>query len=264
LFETHPNQTYRGEEEMSPEQKMSKRQMMREKRQRQARLQRLGMIGIIVVGALFVAAALIYPNLKPAGEVVSADSVERPMADGNAMGDPNAPIKIEEFSDYQCPFCARFSEDTEGQIADTFVADGTVYFVYRSFGNFIGPESKTAAEAAYCAGDQNKYWEYHDILFANQTGENVGAYTDRRLQAFAETLSLDMGAFNDCFNSGKYSDRVDQDRLDGTAAGVTGTPAFLLTYTVNGEEKTRFINGAVPFSEFQTQIDGALVEMGLK
>jgi protein-disulfide isomerase len=247
---------------MSPEQKVSKRQMMREKRQRQARFQRIGMIALIAVGALLVAAALIYPNLRPVGDIATADQTERPMVADNAMGDPNAPIKIEEFSDYQCPFCARFSEDTEKQIVDTYVANGTVYFVYRSFGNFIGPESKAAAEAAYCAGDQNKYWEYHDLLFANQTGENVGAYTDRRLQAFAETLKLDMGAFNDCFNSGKYSDRVDQDRADGVAAGVTGTPAFLLTYTVNGEEKSRFISGALPFADFQTEIEGALAEMG--
>lgn len=250
---------------MSPEQKMSKRQMMREKRQRQARLQRLGVIGIIVVGAILVAAALIYPNLKPVGEIATpaAAGGDRPKVNDNAMGDPNAPIKIEEFSDFQCPYCARFHEETEPQLASTYVADGTVYFVYRSFGNFIGPESKAAAEAAYCAGDQNKYWEYHDILFANQTGENVGAFTDRRLQAFAEALSLDMSAFNDCLNSGKYSDRVNQDRVDGTAAGVTGTPAFVITYKVNGEEKQRFISGAYPFSEFQTQIEGALAEMGL-
>lgn len=249
---------------MSPEKKMSKRQAMREKRQRQSRLQRLGVIGIIVVGALLVAAALIYPNLKPVGEIASADSAERPMVNDNAMGDPNAPIKIEEFSDYQCPYCARFYEETEAQITNTYVADGTVYYVYRSFGNFIGPESKAAAEAAYCAGDQNKYWEYHDILFANQTGENVGAYTNQRLQAFAEALSLDMETFNNCLSSGNFSSRVDQDRVDGIAAGVTGTPAFAITYTVDGVEKQRFISGAYPFSEFQTQIDGALTEMGLK
>lgn len=248
---------------MSPEKKISKRQMIRVKRERQARIQRLGMIGIIVVGALLVAAALIYPNLKPIGEVSSAESIERPMVNDNAMGDPNAPIMIEEFSDYQCPYCARFYEETEWQIANTYVEDGTVYFVYRSFGEFIGPESKAAAEAAYCAGDQDKYWEYHDILFANLTGENVGAYSDRRLQAFAEALSLDMDAFNECLNSGKYTDRVEQDRIDGTAAGVTGTPAFLITYTVSGEKKQRFIAGAYPFSEFQTQIEEALVEMGL-
>ena len=249
---------------MSPEKKMSKRQAMRAKRERQARMQRFGIIGIIVVGALLVAAALIYPNLKPVGDIVTTDPGEHPMANDNAMGDPNAPIKIEEFSDFQCPYCARFHEETEWQLANSYVADGTVYLVYRSFGDFIGSESKAAAEAAYCAGDQDKFWDYHNILFANQTGENVGAYTDRRLGAFAEALSLDMDAFNDCFSSGKYSDRVNQDKVDGTAAGVTGTPAFSITYTVNGEQKQRFIAGAYPFSEFQTQIEGALVEMGLK
>jgi len=249
---------------MSSEKKMSKRQAMRAKRESQARMQRLGVIGIIVVGALLVAAALIYPTLKPVGEIVTTDAGEHPMANDNAMGDPNAPIKIEEFSDFQCPYCARFHEETEWQLANSYVADGTVYLVYRSFGDFIGPESKAAAEAAYCAGDQDKFWEYHNIIFANQTGENVGAYTDRRLVAFAEALSLDMDAFNDCFSSGKFSDRVNQDRVDGTAAGVTGTPAFSITYTVNGEQKQRFIAGAYPFSEFQTQIEEALVEMGLK
>jgi protein-disulfide isomerase len=252
---------------MSSERKMSKRQMMREKRERQARMQRMGLIGVIVVGALLVAAALIYPNLKPIGTIVTPAAVsaeEHPMANDNAMGDPNAPIKIEEFSDFQCPYCDRFHQETEPQLVSTYVTNGTVYFVYRSFGDFIGAESQAAAEAAYCAGDQNKYWDYHDILFANQTGENVGAFTDRRLQAFAETLSLDMNAFNDCLNSGKYADRVAQDKADGVAAGVTATPTFVLTYTVNGQEKTSTIPGAVPFSNFQTQIEGALTEMGLK
>jgi len=247
---------------MSPEKKLSKRQMMREKRQRQARVQQIVWIAAVVVGAILVAVALIYPNLKPVGEIATASSSDRPMVSDNAMGDPNAPIKIEEFSDFQCPYCARFHEETEAQLTQSYVADGTVYFVYRSFGGFIGPESQASAEAAYCAGDQNKYWEYHDILFANQTGENVGAFTDRRLQAFAEALSLDMGAFNDCLNSGKYSDRVQQDGADGKAAGVTGTPAFYFTYTVNGEEKHRLIAGAYPFSEFQKQIGEALAEMG--
>jgi len=249
---------------MSPEKKMSKRQLIRAKRERQARMQRLGMIGIIVVGALLVAAALIYPNFKPVGEIAAPEPGEHPMADDNAMGDPNAPITIVEYSDFQCPYCARFHEETEWQIANSYVADGTVRLIYRSFGEFIGPESKAAAEAAYCAGDQDKFWEYHNVIFANQTGENVGVYTDRRLQAFAEAIPLDMDAFNDCFNSGKYSDRVDQDYIDGSAAGVTGTPAFDIIYTVDGEEKHRFIAGAYPFSEFQTQIEEALVEMGMK
>ena len=249
---------------MSPEKGMSKRQVMRAKRERRARIQQFTVIGVIILGALLVAAALIYPNLKPVGEVAAATSYDRPTVNDNALGDPNAPIKVEEFSDFQCPYCAKFHEETEQQVVDAYVATGKVYFVYRSFGNFIGPESKAAAEAAYCAGDQGKYWEYHDVLFANQTGENVGAFSDRRLQAFAESLSLDMNAFNSCFNSGKYADRVAQDYQDGTAAGVTGTPAFYLTYTVNGETQHKLIAGAYPFSEFQTQFDAALAEMGIQ
>ncbi len=107
-------------------------------------------------------------------------------------------------------------------------------------------------------------WEYHDILFANQTGENVGAFADRRLQAFAETLSLNMDEFNTCYSSGKYADRVAQDKADGTAAGVTGTPAFLITYTVNGQQTQSLIAGAYPFSEFQTRIDASIGRDGLE
>ena len=246
---------------MSPEKKMSKRQMMREKRQRQARMQRLGMIGIMVVGAFLVTAALVYPNLKPLGEIAPAESEERPMVDGNAMGDPNAPIRIEEYGDYQCSHCGTFAIETEPLLVQTYVATGKVYLVYRSFGNFLGPESQMAAEAAYCAGDQNKYWEYHDILFANRTS---GAYTDRRLVAFAEAIGLDMDAFESCYDSGKHADRTLQDYADGQAAGVTGTPAFVITYTVDGQDKQRFLAGAYPFSEFQKEIEGALAEMGLQ
>lgn len=246
------------------EEKMSKRQMLREKRRRAAARNRWITIGFVVAGALLVAFALIAPNLKPVGEIATAAPSTRPMANDNSMGDPNAPVKIEEFSDYQCPYCRRFSVETEPLLVEKYIASGKVYFTYRSFGEFIGPESRAAAEAAYCAGEQNKYWEYHDILFANQTGENVGDYADRRILAFAETLDLDIGAFRSCFESGKYSQRVDQDYKDGSAAGVEATPSFVLTYVVNGETKQSIIAGAYPFSEFEKQIEAALAEMGLQ
>ncbi|MFZ5908690.1 MAG: DsbA family protein [Chloroflexota bacterium] len=244
------------------EEKMSKRQMMREKRRKTEARNRWITIGLVVAGAFLVAFALIYPNLKPVGEVAAATPSSRPMADDNSMGDPNAPIKIEEFSDYQCPYCRMFSVETEPQLIETYIATGKVHFTYRSFGEYIGPESQAAAEAAYCAGEQDKYWEYHDTLFANHTGENVGDYTDRRLVAFAEMLDLDMGAFRSCFEGGKFAERVGQDYVDGSAAGVQATPSFVLTYVVNGETKQKVIPGAYPFSEFQTQIEAALAEMG--
>lgn len=241
---------------------MSKRQMRREQMRRKETRSRLLGIGLISVGALFIAFLFIYPNIKPIGDVVDAPEITRTNVDFNAVGNPDAPIKIEEFSDYQCPYCRIFFETTEEQLLSSYVADGTVYFVYRSFGTFIGAESAAAAEASYCAGDQGKFWEMHDIIFANQTGENVGAYTDRRLLAFAERLGLNMSDFNSCFDSGKYADMVEQDGKDGLLAGIQATPSFVLSYTVNGETKTRIIQGAQQFDAFQQEIEAALAEMG--
>lgn len=239
---------------MTEKKEMSKREIMRQRRRRRER-QRLWIIGLIVLGAGLIALALIY---RPPAQVQA-----RPMPDGNATGDPNAPIKIEEFSDYQCPFCKRFSDETEPLLVEEYVASGKVYFVYRSFGEWIGPESVAAAEAAYCAGDQNKYWEYHDMLFANWKGENVGSFSDGRLTAFAEALDLDMEAFNACFESGKYRQRVEQDQAEGMAYGISGTPGFVITYSVNGETRTRVIPGALPIESFRLEIEAALAEMGL-
>jgi protein-disulfide isomerase len=111
-------------------------------------------------------------------------------------------------------------------------------------------ESRDAIAAAYCAGDQNKFWEYQDILFANQTGENVGNYTSRRLIAYAQTIGLNMNDFKSCFNGGKYLDRVAQDPIDGKKAGIQSTPSFI----VNG----KIIEGAQPFEVFQQAIESAL------
>ena len=140
--------------------------------------------------------------------------------------------------------------ETEQQIVDNYIATGKVYFVYRSDGEAIGPESLASAEAAYCAGDQNKYWEYHDILFVNLTGENVGDYTDQRLIAFAQKLGLNMTDFKACFTGEKYKTRAEQDQTDGEAAGAQGTPSFI----INGQP---FI-GAQPYANFQQAIEAAL------
>lgn len=246
----------------SKEKEMSKRQARREQIRRKEQRSRLIAIGLVSVGAILVAFLFIYPMFKPAGEVASAPEINRPNVNFNAVGDPNAPIKIDEYSDFQCPFCRVFYENTEEALIKTYVENGTVYFVYRSFGEFIGAESASSAEAAYCAGDQGKFWEMHDIIFANQAGENVGAFADRRLAAFAEKLDLNMDEFNTCFNDRKYKDLIEEDMKDGISAGIQATPSFILTYTVNGEEKTALIEGAQTFEVFQQQIEAALAEMG--
>ncbi|HNO95282.1 MAG TPA: thioredoxin domain-containing protein [Anaerolineales bacterium] len=241
---------------------MSKRQLRKEQIRRKEKQSRFLAIGLITVGALFLAFLVIYPNLKPLGEVVTPKEITRANVDFNTAGDPNAPITITEYSDFQCPYCRIFFENTEELLMKQYVETGTVHFVYKSVGAFIGPESKAAAEAAYCAGDQGKFWEMHDMLFTNQTGENVGAFDDRHLEAFADELGLDRGQYDDCRSSGKYSDLAEQDAKDATAAGIQATPSFILTYDVNGETQTRVIQGAQGIDVFAQEIEAALTDMG--
>jgi protein-disulfide isomerase len=258
------------------QEKKSKRKERREKMLQQERRNRLLTIGLIVVGAALVVFAVIWPQLRPVAEIVAVDPGTHFQPDDNMMGDPNAPIKIEEFSDFQCPFCEQFHQETEPLLRQYYIDTGQVQFTYRSMGNFVSDniarsrgtpaktESRDAALAAYCAGDQDKFWEMHAHLFANVIGEDAGSYTDRRLKEIAETTGLDMNAFNSCYDSGKYLDRVQKDFEDGQAAGFNSTPSFLVTYTINGETKTRSIVGAQPFTTFQQELEAVLNEIGVQ
>lgn len=263
---------------MSQERK-SKRQARRAKLVQKERRSRLVTIGIVTLGAALLVFAVVWPQLRPVAQVVAVDPGTHPNANDNAMGDPNAAIKIEQFADFQCPFCERFHKETEPLLKQYYIDTGKVQYVYRSMGNFVSDniaraaaaqgtptpaktESQDAAAAAYCAGDQNKFWEMHAYLFANALGEDAGSFTDKRLAAIAEKAGLDMDQFNSCYSSGKFKDRVQQDAQDGEAAGVTGTPAFVITYTVNGETKTERIDGAEQFSTFQLKLEAALNAVG--
>ncbi len=169
---------------------------------------------------------------------------------GNTMGDPNAPVKMVEYADFQCPFCQRYWQETEPQIIDAYVKTGKVFYEYRSVGAFIGPESEAAAQAAYCAGDQGNFWEYRAVLFSHWTGENVGDFSDSNLKQYAASLGLDGSSFDACRHSGKYADLVQQDVSHAKADGVQATPSFV----ING----KLVEGAQPFSVFQQTIDAAL------
>ena len=250
----------------------SKRQERRAKMVRQERLNRLTVVGLMVVGAAFLVFAVVWPQLNT--DIVAIDPGTHPNANDNSLGDTNAPILVEEFSDFQCPFCERFHEETEPLLRQYYVETGKVRFVYRSMGNFVSDniaratgavpktESQDAALAMYCAGDQNKFWDMHASLYANVLGEDAGSFTEQRIKAISKTAGLDTRQFNDCYDSGKYADRVQQDYADGTAANINATPSFLITYTVAGETKTRMIEGAQPFTAFQAELEAALNEIG--
>ena len=203
--------------------------------------------------------------VSPISDVISIESNARPNADGNSMGDPNAPIQMVEYGDYQCPYCERFHTETEPLLIDYFIEPGDVHFTYRSAGNWVSSntagntESQDAALAAYCAADQDKFWDMHDALFANNRDvENEGAFSSSRLLAIAESIGLDKATYQDCYDSGKYADQVEQDLDDATASGIQGTPFFVLTYQVNGETQTEYIGGAQPIDVFQQTIETIL------
>ena len=249
------------------EDRKNKRQERREKAKQKQQASRVRTMVFIAVGAALLVFAFIWPSLRPIADIVTVEPVSRFKADRNSMGEPNAPIQIVEFADFQCPFCDRFFTDTEPLLEEYFVKTGKIYFTYRSAGNWVSnnggtgrTESQDAAAAAYCAADQNKFWEMHDALFTNNRDvEDQGSFTDRRLEAIAESVGLDMNAFRDCYNSGKFEDKVQKDFEDAQDAGIQGTPFFIMTYKVNGETKTETIDGAQPINAFQQKIEAALL-----
>jgi protein-disulfide isomerase len=210
--------------------KVSKRQILRDKRRKEQRRQQYIILITAGVVILILAGILIYPQVKPIGEITVPTFLTRPNINGLSMGDPNAPVKVEEFADFQCPACKNFTDSLEPGIISSYVATGKVFYTFYPF-SFIGKESFAAAEAGYCASDQGKFWEYHDILFANQTGENIGDFTDRRLRAFAEKIGMDLAKYDTCYKKGTYQQKVLDDVTYGDKFTVTQTPSFV----VNGE-----------------------------
>ncbi len=233
---------------------MPRRSELRHRRAQRQRQQRV-VWALVIAGVVLVAAFLVLlPGLTPVGEIVLATPVVYPSPDDHAMGDPRAPVVIQEFSDFQCPFCKRFHDETLQQIVDEYVRTGKVYFIYRHFPvvdqNDAKQESHAAATAAVCAGRQNRFWNYHDVLFANQTAENIGDFSDRRLRAMAEKLGLDVDAFDQCFASADARAAVSADDLLAKQSGLTSTPSFL----INGKP----LIGAQAFETFQQAIEAEL------
>ena len=239
---------------------MTQRDAIRERRHKRKQQQRMVVIMMVAGLALIAAAVIMAPallrNLETVGDFVQPELNPRPMANDNTMGDPNAPVIIEEFSDFACGHCADFALTTGELIAEDYVATGQVYFISRSAGDFNQTQSDVAAEAAYCAADQGMYWEYHDILYTNQSMLFFGGvtYIENYLVAFAESLDLDMGQFNDCLEGNQNRDRVLQDGRDAQAKGVSSTPNFLINGTL--------IKGNAPYEQFQAAIEEALQQSG--
>jgi len=166
------------------------------------------------------------------------------------VGNPNAPITILEWGDFQCTFCYRFHESSLDIIQSEYIETGIANLVFKDF-PLNGPDSLHAAEAAYCAEDQGKYWSYHDELYANWAGERTGWITDDSLNQFAITADLDIEKFNSCLDDHKYRQRVLDLEQFGREIGIDATPSFLIF----NDEKIIKIIGNQPIDVFRKVID---------
>jgi protein-disulfide isomerase len=177
------------------------------------------------------------------------------VGDGPSLGKPDAPVTLVEFSDYECPFCGRFFNQTFAALKAQYIDTGKVRYVFRDFPlDQLHAQARKAAEAAHCAGDQRKYWEMHDTMFKNQRTLKV-----EHLKGFASELGLDVTAFNSCLDEGKYAAAVSQHHAAGSELGVTGTPAFFVgKSSPDGTIEATAIKGAQPITAFRQAIDRLL------
>ncbi len=167
-------------------------------------------------------------------------------------GDPNAKVTVVEFADFRCPFCEKFYTDSVTQMLKEYVDTGKVKFAFRSYA-FLGPASTLAHNAAECANEQNKFWEFHNYLYENHPPESdTSMFTSEKLTESAGILGLDTATFKSCLDSNKFDENVQKDVAEGQSIGVDSTP----TAFVNGKP----IVGAQPYTAFKTAIEAALNE----
>ncbi|MCM2339072.1 MAG: DsbA family protein [Burkholderiales bacterium] len=237
---------------------------------------KLSMPMAIVIAGVLIAGAIYFSSLSPKNN--NSDNKAIPIAslqpitkEDKTLGDSKAKVALILYEDYQCPFCGAVNGTNEEvinylkqkdptwtpfmpEIINNYVKNGKVLFVYRDF-PFLGEESNQASEAALCAGDQNKFWEFHDYLYSNQKGENKGNFSDTNLKSFAKTLGLETAAFDQCLDSNKYNETVSLSRDEANKSGVSGTPKG---YILKNGKVVSTIEGAESLTTVKQKIEDAL------
>ncbi|MGI0075546.1 MAG: DsbA family protein, partial [Nitrosotalea sp.] len=184
--------------------------------------------------------------------MMMSGSIDLSMA-SPVLGSSSAPVTIVEFGDYQCPECDAWFKNVEPTIKANYIDTNKAKLYFVDF-TFIGPDSPGAAQAAYCAGDQGKYWQYHDYLYTNQGAIQNGWASSNNLKSYATTLGLDGNQFNACLDSGKYANAVSHNKDMGSSKGVQGTPTFFIIGSTGAMTE---IVGPQPASVFAATIDQA-------
>lgn len=237
---------------------------------------KLGIPMAIVVAGILIAGAIYFSSTKNGAPKDTDNGIAvtslAPIGEGdNMLGNRKAKVALIMYEDFQCPFCGAVVGTNESviqylkqkdptwtpfmpEIVDNYVKNEKVLLVYRDWA-FLGEESIRAAEAARCAGDQNKFWEYHNYLYSHQKGENEGNFSDTNLKSFAKNLNLDTTLFDQCFDENKYEQAIIDSKNEGVSAGVTGTPkGFIL----KDGKIVGTIEGAESLTTVKQKIEAAL------
>jgi protein-disulfide isomerase len=227
----------------------------------------LGTIGFFVLGSFILKGNMSF--VKPTGQqgtelnannqdnsdttaqpIAKAVQVPKVNANDHILGSQQAPLILIEYSDFQCPYCSGFHNSMKQLVNDY---NGKVQWVFRHFPlTSLHPQAQSAAEASECANEQGKFWEYADILFANQDKFNNDYYLE-----IASTLGLNKTNFQNCLNTKKYQTRVEQDQQNGAAAGVNGTPGSFL---IDQNGKVQEVKGALPYESLKAMVDNVLLQ----
>ena len=193
-----------------------------------------GLIGIVIIGVLLVSQGTAPKSVDTSDLKDSVVQVPIDLANGRTLGKADAPVTLDVWSDYQCPVCGQLAELVEPALIRTYVANGTLRIIdhdaafqgARSSSTY--DESVEAAAGARCAADQNLYWQFHNLMFANQVGENEGAFRDERLRAIATKAGVDVAAWDACRATGEHQAAVRAETADAVKLGINATPTMRL------------------------------------
>lgn len=197
----------------------------------------VGVLAVVFIGAMVMLQGSGPAKVDAAGLIAPKSPTPIALADGRSLGKADAPVTLDIWSDYQCPACGQYAEIVEPALVRDYVTPGTLRIVHHDAA-FQGAraggaydESVEAGAGARCAADQNRYWPFHDWLFANQAGENKGAFADAKLRAMATSAGLDVTKWDACRKTGDQQAAVKAETAQGVAKGVNATPTMYL----NGE-----------------------------
>ena len=211
-------------------------------------------IGVIVAIVIGISATISTNNITSDDTQTTSLSIDTTKG-SPVLGLESAPVTIVEFGDYQCPFCQKWNQNTKPLVEKNYIDTGKVKLIYVDF-PIIGPDSIKAHAGSYCVDEQGLYWQYHDYLYVNQRHENSGWASSNNLKNLVLGINgLDVDSFSKCLDSGKYEDRVKENKNIAIKSGAKSTPSFMVI-SPDGNEVP--ISGAQPYSVFKQTIDNMI------